>query len=421
MTVPVPPGRGQWRLTLHQRRYTASRLGDTVIAELVDARSRQLVQQLNSAAVLTFSVDGQSPTAGLIQELAHDVVAWRWDENNGVDVPVFRGVIAQSEDTISEQADTVNYTCHDYIDLLTRRWVTAATGGGITYGQTDQDLIVSGLLNQAIGVTTSSGAGGVGPGVPLTPGAYLPFAISLATPAGATRGLSQVYRDRNYPGQSNIGQAIDDLAHVIGGFDYDVRPDPAGVTADHFRIFYPQQGVTRTTPQLVYGSTVASLTRSVNSADYGNYWRVLGNNGSDDPLAAQFYAEAWNADAANGVAGAVGMWMNAENASDVTVQATLNEQAAGDLNLYGVLIPSYSLALRPGAYTWTNPNMGDTVPLVIQKGRLNVNTTIRVVGIEYDIGDDGQEDVTLTVGRAPTTLADLLAAPVRDVNALARR
>ena len=39
--------------------------------------------------------------------------------------------------------------------------------------------------------------------------------------------------------------------------------------------------------------------------------------------------------------------------------------------------------------------MGDIVPLVIQTGRLNVNTTIRVLGIAYDIGDDGQEDVDL--------------------------
>ena len=43
--------------------------------------------------------------------------------------------------------------------------------------------------------------------------------------------------------------------------------------------------------------------------------------------------------------------------------------------------------------------MGDVVPLIVQSGRLNVNTNVRVVGITYAIGDDGQEDVTLTVGR----------------------
>ena len=54
--------------------------------------------------------------------------------------------------------------------------------------------------------------------------------------------------------------------------------------------------------------------------------------------------------------------------------------------------------------------MGDVVPLIIQSGRLNVNTTIRVVGITYDIGDDGQEDVTLTLGRPDTTLFDIFTA-----------
>jgi hypothetical protein len=85
------------------------------------------------------------------------------------------------------------------------------------------------------------------------------------------------------------------------------------------------------------------------------------------------------------------------------------------------LTPTYTLGLRPGTYTYGNPNMGDSVPLIINEGRLAVNTTIRVTGITYDIGDDGQEDVTLTVGRPPVTLARLLAAGDRNIDQLARR
>ena len=87
----------------------------------------------------------------------------------------------------------------------------------------------------------------------------------------------------------------------------------------------------------------------------------------------------------------------------------------------GVLEPSYSLALAPDTYTDRAFNMGDTVPVVIQSGRLDVTTTQRIVGLSFEMGDDGAENVGLTVGRSLTSLADLLTATARDVNALARR
>jgi hypothetical protein len=61
------------------------------------------------------------------------------------------------------------------------------------------------------------------------------------------------------------------------------------------------------------------------------------------------------------------------------------------------------------------------VPLVVNHGRLAVNTTVRVMGITYNIGDDGNEDVDLVVGRPVTTFADILGATASDVEALGRR
>jgi hypothetical protein len=65
--------------------------------------------------------------------------------------------------------------------------------------------------------------------------------------------------------------------------------------------------------------------------------------------------------------------------------------------------------------------MGDVVPLIVYSGRLHVDTMIRVLGIDYTVGDDGQEDVTLTVGRPDVTLTNLFTRANADVNALARR
>lgn len=135
----------------------------------------------------------------------------------------------------------------------------------------------------------------------------------------------------------------------------------------------------------------------------------------------QWASEAANVDANNVTVTPVGLWQITDNAADVSVQATLDQKAAGDLAYYGVLQPTYTLGLRPGAYSLGNPNMGDVVPLMIQTGRLNVNNQVRVVGIDYDIGDDGQEDVILTVGRPPATFKKLLTATHSDVAALTRR
>ena len=49
------------------------------------------------------------------------------------------------------------------------------------------------------------------------------------------------------------------------------------------------------------------------------------------------------------------------------------------------------------------------------------STSVRVLGITYSIGDDGDENVELVVGRPRTTLSFLLSQANRDIAALNRR
>jgi hypothetical protein len=415
MSTPIPPGRGRWRLSLHRRDFTGLRYTDTIIADLQDARSRKLERQLNSSAQLTFTIDGRSEVAKLILELQTDVIAWRWDETIGDDVAYFRGVVAQSEDQLTEQSYTINFTCHDYIAMLMRRYLTAA----LNFTQTGQDSIVNSFLALATFNAQSSS------GTRFTPGSYLPFGSGVwVNPDGTTRArdVGVPLRDRNYTAQSDIGTLLDDLAHVIGGFDYDTIPTNKNSSPDLFRVFYPQQGITRAEPVLEYGGKLATLTRTVNSADYGNYIRVVGNTpaGAADGTPPMF-SEAWNADANNVGANGIGLWQMIDSASDVTIQSTLDQKAQGDLAYYGLLVPSYSLTLAPDVFTHGLFNMGDTVTMVVKAGRLNVSTGVRIVGVTFAIGDDGEEDVELAIGRPPLQLADMLAAGLADVNALARR
>jgi len=417
--IPVPAGRGRWRVTLHRRDYTAAGtpLGQTVVADLAEARGRRLEKQLNAPAQATFTLDGADPAAALVLELATEVVFWRWSTVVGRDIAMFRGVVDHSEDQVTEESAVVTFTAHDYAAMLTRRIAT----GTISFVQTDQDTVVTDLIGEA-------GAGAnASDGTAFSPGSNLPLRVSSVNPDGTNRSPSGQLRDRTYLGNQNLGTAVDDLAHVINGFDYDVIPyrfdQPYSDLGqyDLFRVWYPQQGVSRTDVALQYGSTVSAFTRTVASSDYANYVRMLGNNQSSDPTVPQVFAEAWNSDANNVTVNPVGLWMAATNGADVTIQSTLSDQANGYLNLNGILVPSYTVTMRPDAYRYGYPNMGDTVPLIADVGRLNVNTTVRVVGVAYDIGEDGDENVVLTVGRPATTLAKYLSQGARDIDALARR
>jgi hypothetical protein len=408
-------GHGGWRTTVHRRQYTSGPFPrDTLISELPDARSRKLTQAWNKPAVYSFTLDGHSPTAKAVTELSCDVIAWRWNDAQQRDIPMFRGPVVQSQDTLSEQTATVVFTAQDYLAMLARRfWTGTSTFGWAGF---DQDTIASGIISQAGNVADSTG-------VSFSPGSFLPLTVELLDPGGNNRGLSGQIRTRTYQAQTPYLTSLDQLANVINGFDYDVLPGGGGASLDSVRLFYPYQGVQRTDVQLMYGTTVAAMTRSLNSADYANYQRTIGNNGTATPNAAQLIGEAYNSDTNNVTVASQGLWMDGDNVSDVSVAQTLNDHANGNLNRSAVIVPSYSVQLRPGWYDpMVGPNMGDVVPLIVNEGRLALNTTVRVLGIDYAVSDDVLgEDVTLTLGRPDVTIADIFSASAADVDALARR
>jgi hypothetical protein len=428
--VSVPAGRGRWRLTLHERIFAPGRRPeDTMIVELTDAYSRRLEQTLNGAAELTFTMYGRAPQTAQVAELQTDVILSRWSEDSGADVPYFRGIVTQSEDTVSEQEHVVTFTAHDYFALQGRRLMPPDT---LTFGNPDtgvgqdQDTIAAYIASMSDWLQNGANT------EHLTPGSVLPTTVVYANPDGTRRdqSVNVPARVRQYAGSTVIGTAFDELAHVIGGFDYCVTPtDRLHITLrswvatgyDGLVIFYPAQGVARADPILEYGSTVSSLTRTVNSADYGNYWRAIGNNPDTTPNAPPLWAEAYNTDGNDVTRVPVGLWQSVDNAADVSLLPTLQEQADGDLAVAGLLEPSYTLALRPGFYREGLVNMGDTLPLVVNSGRLRVNTNVRVVGLAFAISDDGAEDVEVTVSRPAPSLEAILTATRRDVNALARR
>jgi hypothetical protein len=424
VSTPIPAGRGRWRLTLHRRPFNDQFWTTSLIAQLDSARSRKLVQAWDMPAVLTFDMDGRSSDCALVAELQCDVIAWRWDENSGADIPVFRGMVDASDDQIDEQSHVVTFTCHDYLAMLSRRMITWSME---TVQNADQDTVALQFLNYANTLCESTDGGTV-----FSAGSYLPLYMEYVNPNGSNRGSTASSGiTRTHPDQGNqvCLTEFDALAKLVNGFDYDIKPlcmntdrgtevALASATHDALRVFFPSQGVTQSGITFAYGSSVSKVQRQVTSADYTNYWRTIGNNQSA-AVAPQVYGEYWNGDAN---ASTVGTFMSGDSAGSTVATTWLGSAAQGKVALYGTLVPTYVLTLTPGWYTWGAFHMGDVVPLVIQSGRLKVNTTTqRVLGITYVIGDDGQEDVEIVVGRATTTLGGMLRSQDRTVEALARR
>lgn len=379
-----------------------------VLAE-IDARSRRLEQTIGKPAQFTFTLDGHAPGALMIHELEHEVRVWRWDEATGRDEEMMRGIISSSQDTLSEQRHTVNFTAQDPLWGLDRRWLTQQ----LDFSQVEQDTIADWLVNRgSADLATSSG-------VPFGLGADLPLALTPVDPGGNPRGATGRLRDRTYLAGTNCLEALGNLSNVIDGFDFDCRPVPGYdfEVDDRLRIFYPYQGRLIQDWALEYGSTVASLTRYVSSDTYANYVRNIGQSEEDAP---QLYGEVWDPTAGDIIANPAGVWMTSMSAADVTVQQTLIEQAAGELER-SILLPSYTVVANPGVYSPSILDIGDTVKLRIRSGRLNVDTWVRVVARNWSIGDDDQEDVEIQVTRPEAMFAGLFTDSDQRLKALERR
>ena len=415
----LPPGRGRWRILVVRRSYAPPsiyRSDPDIVAEVMDARSRRLEFKLNAPSQFRFTVDGRSNSAALIRELEHEIWVSRWDEVIGRDTTFFRGVITQSQDTLSPQVHTINFVAFDYLAILGRRFLT------LPYSprNTDQDNIVTALVDR--GNTAARPTTQVPPGFTFVPASHIPLTVRRKYPDGTARAApSTRVRDRDYAAQSNIGELIDNLASVQDGYDYGVSQYNNDFRwPDGLDVYYPHRGITREDYALVFGLTVSGLSRSVNSSDYANYVRVAGQ--PDEAEGETPYAEGWVSDINDVISNPQGFWPFGISQADVTETNTLVEKAGGALLDMSVFKASYSLQMRPGAFRPGDFDIGDQVRLRINSGRLDVDTYVRVVGLTYDINDDAvSDDMEVDVTRGAPNLINLNQQQNNRISALERR
>ena len=248
-----------------------------------------------------------------------------------------------------------------------------------TYTAQDQLAIARDLVNYAQGI-----AGG-----------------NIGVVVGAE--TSGVLRDRTWfhYERKNIGQAVEQLAAVEGGFDFgiDVAYDGTGTIVKTLRFGYPRRGrITELRWEL--GANLEDLTEVVDAQTAANSIDAIGAGQGDAMLIATA--------ADPGQLSVYPLLEDTLDLKDVSVQATL--QAHADLELVNrrqpvVTLPT--LLARPASPDTTVGGfmVGDSLTVNGTDGWVSVDhERMRIQGYEISVDENGKETVSVAFAQEDATV-----------------
>jgi hypothetical protein len=371
---PLPSGQpvlaplAAWSWTVGPRQP----VGGQVLA-LTEARNRSVTFRVaaDQAHEASFAIDGTHPQAASFHELTTDLQIAR----NGVLLAALRIVpTADQLDAPSQHVTTV--TALDYREVLRQRlFIPPAT---LTWAGTDQSLIAWQMISGTQG----------------QPGGDLGIVRGLGQSSGKIRNITVTRTD-------TVGDKISEMGLMGSGFDWDVTP--YGTADLRLDIWPGQRGLDRGVVLEHGGGLVQSITRNVDPTTFGNAFYVTG-----DSSVTPVYVEA-----AGIASDPAGRWDRTVGTQIRTPDA-LASRADFLLADGQVVIPAYTIVLQPG--TWGGPGhiwLGDLVTVRIKSGRLAVNDKLRVMELKAEVSDEGDETVTLTIGRIFYPTARLIRAMLK--------
>lgn len=334
--VPFDPKQGVWDVAI--------RVG-SAMAYIAQWEQMELKQVLNQPDTATVALDGDDPILGLIVELVTDLVVLR----DGV--VMFRGRVATLGDRMEGDTYAVTVTAVDYRQLFQTRMIHT----DVTFNNVPQAEIVWQLINTS--QMQESGFLGIGPGILDSGG---------------------VSRDRSYFAGDYIGKLIDDMRQVIDGFDWWIDTDLL------LQVRSPRREAA-TNYVLLWGSNLKAFDRQSSLADFRNVIRQAGAEGTT-PFTATALPDPR------------GRWELSVGNPNVVLDETLQEKAEGELANRKDPRAWVTCVLEPGIYgNSITTNLGDIVRVVVQRGRLNINSDFRVHEQSFAVTKDGQETVSLAL------------------------
>lgn len=354
---------------------------------LTEATSRRYVAKLTEPSELSFNIDGRHAQAGGLGTLYRDVHLL-WTSDAGQTRILDRLRVGTLQDEFADSKHTVQVAGLDYKDVLHRRLLYS--GATLTHTGVDQAEIAWALVNYTQGL--AGGQLGIAKGWTGT------------TPTGQPR-------DREYELGDSIGERVQELSEVIGGFDWDILPTSA--SAMQMQVWYPQRGTDRGVV-LIHGGLVESWSRAEDSGEYANAIRYTGG-GDTPPTPVESSAPDIGSVAQ-------GRWDRAFGDDGLITQSALDDRAAWQLGQSQVVPVVWTVKLRRGG--WSGPDhiwIGDTVRLIVKSGRLDVDQPYRVYEVQIDLDGDGGETVTLALGGSRPDLRRRAKETDRRLKNLERR
>lgn len=346
----------------------------TALGEITSARSRSVTLERGKANRASVTLNARTAMGREVGEgRDRDLIVYR----DGT--KLFRGRIGAPDDSMGSQEHTVTVEAVGYRDLLRDRHLEASK----SYTDVEQEAIAWDLID-----TVQQQSGGD---------------LSITRGSDQTTGVT---RSRAFAAAAQVAGKIDEVAQADDGFDWDVDADLI------FRVWHPSRGVSRTRV-LHYGEGGGNVASVKRSPDLGRFATVViaTNRGALTPEIAV------SADVATR-----GRWSHVEGVSDADSASTLQEQADGLLADREELKASWTVVLSR-RHPWQGRadfDVGDTLTLVVQSGRFDLEQTVRVERIRLDVDSSDVETATVDLDRPSDDLAEALRRESERVTELER-
>jgi hypothetical protein len=275
---------------------------------------------------------------------------------------IWAGVVWEINEDASDDEGTVNVQCTEIFHILSEKRYTSNT-----YTSTDAGQIAWGLINTTQGLTGGN--------------------------LGITQGTIQTTqnRDRQYFDEK-IGEKIIQLTEVINGFDFEITPSIKVNTLSVFNV-YAKRGSTLNSFRLEYGeglkNNIQSWSRKRTLSDMYNSVIVEGEGYGDIAL------KSTQTD--NSMITAVGLLQGRVQEKSVNQQTTLDTKAQEFIRVRKTEQFIYDITLNNAYDDFGKYDIGDIVSVKIKYGYVDINTTMRIYGIDVRVSDAGEEVIKLTV------------------------
>ena len=323
-----------------------------------EATNRSYSYQLNRAGKASFTLPITSDRLATFPIYLGVTRLLIYREN----VLIWAGVVWEVEENATIDEGTVNIQCIEIFHILSEKRYTSNT-----YTNTDAGQIAWGIINTTQGLTGGN--------------------------LGLTQGTIQTTqnRDRTYLDEK-IGEKIIQLTEVINGFDFVITPSIKINTLGEFNV-YSKRGSTITDFRLEYGdklkNNIQSWSRKRTLSDIYNSVVIEGEGYGDIAL------KSIQTDPS--MINAVGLLEGRVQEKSINQQITLDSKGQEFIRVRKTEQPIYDLTLNNAYDDFGKYDIGDIVTVKIQTGYVNINTTMRIYGIDVRVADSGEEQIKLTV------------------------